>query len=96
VAEDDSAAGEVVGRDLDGHPVALKNANAEPAHIAAERCQDGMAVGQLDAEGRIRKDFGDLPFELNRFFFRHVGVGGAGKLGRGMGVRECGSAAYGS
>jgi hypothetical protein len=39
-----------------------------------------MAIGQLDTKRGIGEDFGDLSFELNRFFFRHGGVGGWKKV----------------
>jgi hypothetical protein len=75
MAKDDAAASEVVGRDLDRHTVSLKHANAKASHVAAQRREDGVPVGELDAKGGVGEHFGDLALELNRFFFRHGGVG---------------------
>src|ERR1043165_5432683 len=82
VTEDYSAARQVVWRDLDRHPVSLENANAKPPHVAAERRQDVVTVGELDAKGRVGEDFGDLSLELDWFFFRHEGLNLAGECGR--------------
>src|SRR4051812_39106063 len=54
VAEDDAAAGEVVWRNLDRHAIALQNPDAEAAHVAAERREHVVTIGQLHTESRIR------------------------------------------
>src|SRR4051812_48684778 len=71
VTKDDASAGKVVGRDLDRHAVALKHADPKPTHVAAECRQNGMTVGEFDAKGGVGEHFGDLPFQLNWFFFGH-------------------------
>jgi hypothetical protein len=70
--EDYAAAGEIVWRHLDRDSVTLKHPDAEPPHVAAERGEDRVAVGELDAKRGVREDFGDLSFELDWFFFRHL------------------------
>src|SRR6185503_17860270 len=71
VSERDSASSEVVGRHFDGHAIARENSNAKAAHVAAERREDGMTVGQGHAKRRVREYFADRSFELYCFFLCH-------------------------
>src|SRR5881392_187586 len=72
VPENDATATQIVRRDLDGDPVTLQDANAKPPHIAAERREHGMPVGQQHTKRRIREYLGDLSLELYRLFLGHV------------------------
>jgi hypothetical protein len=71
VPEGDPASRQIIRRDLDRHAVAREDADAESAHVPAERRKHVVAVGQLHPERRIREHFGDRAFQLNRVFFRH-------------------------
>src|SRR4051812_28849115 len=71
VTEGDAAAGEIVGRDLDRHAVALQHADAKAAHVPAERRQYCVTVGERHAERGVRQHLGHRSFQLYRFFFCH-------------------------
>jgi hypothetical protein len=71
VPESDPAARQVVRRDLDRDPIAGEDADAESAHVAAERRKHVVAIGQLHPERCVREHLGDRAFQLNRVFFRH-------------------------
>src|SRR5215510_2594626 len=71
VPENDSTASQVVGRHLDGDTIALEHANAKPTHVAAERREHIVSVGQLHSKCRIGQHFGYLPFKLYWFFLGH-------------------------
>jgi hypothetical protein len=64
---------EVVGRKLNEHAVARKNADKVFAHLAGDVRQHLMLVIlQLNAKHRIRQGLKDLRHHLYRFFLRHT------------------------
>jgi hypothetical protein len=71
----DSAAGEVVRRELDVDVVARGDADAEPAQPSREACEDRMAVLELDFERRAGERLDDAADEAQRVFFDDGGQG---------------------
>jgi hypothetical protein len=71
-AVDDSTLGQVVGRDLDGHPVAGDDSDEILAHLSSDMRQDSMAVFQLDHELSVRERFDNTPLGSDRFLFGHA------------------------
>ena len=71
VTENDSAASQIVRRHFDRDAIALKHANAEAAHVATQRGEHGVSIGQLHPKCRVGQHFGYLSFELYRFFLGH-------------------------
>src|SRR3954453_2909551 len=67
----DSAAVQVVGRELDLHPVTRKDADVVAAHLARDVAEDLVIVVQLDAEHRVGQRLGDLALHLDFLFLRH-------------------------
>ena len=66
--EGDSAAGEVVGRELDLDTVAREDADVVLAHLSRDTSEDVMAVVELDPEHRAGKRFDHLAFDLDLLF----------------------------
>src|SRR5262245_4048839 len=64
----DSAAGEVIGRELDLDAIAGEDADVVLAHLPGDAGEDGMAVVELDPEHRRRKRLDDLAFDLDLLF----------------------------
>ena len=64
VSERDPAPREVVGGYFDGDPVTLQHANAEAAHVAAERREHGVSVRQRHPKRGVREYFAHGSFEL--------------------------------
>ena len=77
VAIGDSPTLEVVGRDLDLHPVTWKDADPVHAHFSGAVGQYFVAVLELHFEHRIGKGLLDHPFEDDRIF---LGLGQIGLL----------------
>src|SRR5439155_15725399 len=69
----DSSAREIVGRQIDRHTVALQYPDVILAHLPADVGQHLVAVLELHAESRVRKDLGDGAHHLYRVA-RHVPV----------------------
>jgi NhaP-type Na+/H+ or K+/H+ antiporter len=66
VAVDDAAAGQVVRRQLDHHPVLGEDPDVVLTHLAADVCEDPVSVLQLHAEHRVRQGLDDPAFDLDR------------------------------
>src|SRR3954465_4459321 len=71
MAEIDAPARDVVGRHLEPDTVAGEDTNAVLPHLAAGVSEDARAVGELDPELRVRKDFLHRPFHFNHVFLSH-------------------------
>src|SRR5262245_18962258 len=71
-AIDNPTLGEVVGRDLDGHPVARDDPDTVLPHLAGDVRQDAMPVLKLDHELCVGERFDYAPFRANRFLFGHA------------------------
>jgi hypothetical protein len=56
VAEADAAAAEIIGRDLDDHPVADAGADAKLAHLARHIGEQLMLVVEHDAVVAVRQN----------------------------------------
>src|ERR1700733_8972130 len=67
----DATLAQVVGRHLDQHLVAGKDADAVLAHAAGGVGDDLMLVLELDAEGGVREQLRHDTGKLQHFFFRH-------------------------
>src|SRR5579862_7656258 len=72
VAEDQPAAGEVVGSHLDRDAVADHAADAVLAHLARGVDQDHVLAVELHAELPPGEDLIDHAFEFERFFLGHA------------------------
>src|SRR3954467_15148974 len=71
MAEIDAPARDVVGRHLEPDAVAGEDTNAVLPHLAAGVSEDARAVGELDPELRVWKDFLHRPFHFNHVFLSH-------------------------
>ena len=71
VAVRDPAAIEVVGRQLDLHLVAGKDADVVAPHLSGDVAEDLMVVLELDPEHGVGESLEDLPLHLDLFFFGH-------------------------
>src|SRR4051794_29342193 len=65
---DDPRAVEVIGRDLDPHPIPRQDPDAEPSHLARDMSEDDVAVVELHPEHGVRERLDDLAFELDLLF----------------------------
>src|ERR1700693_6437298 len=65
----DAAVTEVVGGKLDEDAVAGEDADEIQSDFSTDVGEDAMAVGQFDAEHRVRKRLHDRPFDFDRLFF---------------------------
>ena len=63
-APGNTATGEVVGAQLDGHLVTLVDADEVHAHLAGDNSGNLIAIGQLNLEHSVRKGFNDLAFHF--------------------------------
>jgi hypothetical protein len=63
--EGDSAAGEVVGRELDLDAIAGEDADVVLAHLPGDASEDGVAVVELHPEHRRRERLDDLALYLD-------------------------------
>src|SRR4051794_40377888 len=72
VAVGDSAAIEVVRRELDLDAVARKDADVVPAHLSGDVAEHVMSVVKFDAEHRVREGLGDLTLHLDLLLFGHA------------------------
>src|SRR5215471_14477106 len=72
VAVDDPATGQVVGRQLHDDPVLRQDADVVLPHLAADVCQDLVAVGEFHPEHGVREwlDYAALDLD-GPIFFRH-------------------------
>src|SRR4051812_25202600 len=66
VAVDDSAAGQVVRRQLHHYAVLGEDPDVVLAHLPADVCEDLVPVLQLDAKHRVRQGFDDPALDLDR------------------------------
>ena len=66
--EGDSAAGEVVGRELDLDTIAGEDADVVLAHLPGDTSEDAMAIVELNPEHRAGKRFDDLALDLDLLF----------------------------
>src|SRR5579872_6059831 len=83
VAEYQSALFQIIGRHLDGDPVARERLDPVLFHLAGGIGNDLVPRIELDAVARIGEDFGDQSFELNQLFFSHFYLQSTGSyLGR--------------
>src|SRR2546423_8895971 len=73
VAEGDTSAREVVGRQLDLHAVAGNELDVVLAHLPRDMPQNDGAVVELHAEHHVRQRLGDETVDLDRFFLRRPG-----------------------
>src|SRR5262245_62727025 len=64
----DSAAGEVIGRELDLDTIAGEDADVVLAHLPGDTSEDGMAIVELHPEHRRRKRLDNLAFDLDLLF----------------------------
>src|SRR3954464_12857710 len=72
VAVGDSAAGEVVGRELDLDAVARCEADVVLSHLSGDRGEDVVATVELDPEHRARERLDYFAFDLDLLFLdRH-------------------------
>src|SRR5215475_9249283 len=72
VAVDDAPAGEVVGRQLHDDPILGQDADVVLPHLAADVCQDLVAVGEFHPEHGVRKWLDNSALDLDGpIFFRH-------------------------
>ena len=71
VAENNSPASQIVRRHFDRDAVALKDANSKATHVATQRGEHGMSIGQLHPKCRVGQHLGHLSFELYWFFLGH-------------------------
>src|SRR5207247_248316 len=65
------AAGRIVGRKLDLHPIARQDANKVDAHLARNVCQHLMTGRQFHAKHCIREDLDDGPLYFDHVFLGH-------------------------
>src|SRR5680860_822557 len=72
VAVGDPAAVEVVGRELDLHPVAREDADVVAAHLARDMAEHLVVVVELDLEHRVGQGLGDLALQLDLLFLAHA------------------------
>ena len=80
VPVDDATAGQIVGRQLDDDPVGGMNTDVVLPHLAAVRRLHFVAVGEFNAEHRIRQCFDDLTLEFEgTFLLRHCSQSGRGR-----------------
>jgi len=71
VSVSDTAASEVIWRNLDLHSVSGQHSDAKAAHIASERRQYIMTVVNHNPERRVGKYFGHRSFQLDRLLLCH-------------------------
>src|SRR5262249_8756325 len=68
VPEDDAAAGQVVRREFDTHPVAGKDPDPVPPHLPRGVAEGLVVVVELDPEHAAPERLDDLAFELDLLF----------------------------
>src|SRR6476659_6449491 len=66
--EGDSAAGEVIGRELDLDTIAGEDADVVLAHLPGDTSEDAMAIVELHPEHRAGERFHDLALDLDLLF----------------------------
>ena len=69
--EGDPAPGEIVGRELDRHPVTGKNLDIVHPHLSRDKPQDYMSVLEFHPKGSIWEVFDHLSLHFNQIFFCH-------------------------
>src|SRR4051812_2434092 len=62
---------QVVGRELDLHPIAGQDADVVPAHLARDVAEHLVIVVELDLEHRVRESLDYLPLHLDLLFLGH-------------------------
>src|SRR6185503_7464017 len=70
VAVDDAASAEIVGGDLDLHPIAREDLDAEAPHLARGVAEHLVPGIELDLEHAIGEGLDDLALHLDLFFLR--------------------------
>src|SRR6202035_3411655 len=83
VAEDDPAARQVVGREVDPDAVADKDPDVELAHLAGGVGEDGLAGLQLDLEHGVRQGLDHLGVHLDGLLFAGRGLLGFQRVDAG-------------
>ena len=68
----DSGFVDVVGRHLKFDAIAGGEADEAFPHFARDMSENGVIVGELDAEHGARENGSDLPFEFDSFFRIHI------------------------
>src|SRR5918997_632021 len=68
VAVRDAAAVQVVGRELDLHPVSGEDPDVVLAHLAGDGREDAVTAVELHPEHRARERLDDLAFDLDLLF----------------------------
>src|SRR5690348_6108508 len=72
VAVDDASTTQVIRRQFDDDPVLGQDADVVLAHLAADVCQDLVAVGEFHPEHCVRKWLDYFALDLDgTIFFRH-------------------------
>jgi hypothetical protein len=64
----DATSIEVVGRELDSHPIAEEDADAIPAHFPGRIAEGFVAVVEEDAEHPVPQSLHDLTLHLDLLF----------------------------
>src|SRR5450631_4309251 len=73
VAVNDSAAGEVVGRELHHYPILRKDPDVVLPHLAADVREHLVSVAQFHSEHRVRQWLDHFAFDLDGpVFFGHI------------------------
>ena len=65
VAEDDAAAGQVIGAELNNDTVLREDPDVVLAHLARDVCEHLVTVGQLNPEHRVRERLHDRALDLD-------------------------------
>src|SRR5947207_1577095 len=67
----DAAAGQVIRRQLDQHPISRQDLNEVQPDLARDMRQDLVAVRQFNLEHGVRQRLPHHAFDFNRVFLRH-------------------------
>jgi len=72
MAKNQSPLFQIVGRDLDRHPITCKSLYPVLFHPSGRVGDQLMTIVELNPVPRIGEDFGDQTFEFQKLFFRQV------------------------
>ncbi len=70
---------QIIGADLDGHPVTRQDTDVMHPHLARDMGDHLMGILKLNFEHRIRQRLEHFPFKLEFVFLRHVFLSSVGK-----------------
>ena len=70
--ENNTALGQIVGRQLNGHLVPRQYADVMHTHLSRDMAQDDMAILQLHPERCVWEVFLNLPLHLDNVFLCHA------------------------